>query len=187
MFLLFVFLLIHIENFAYIVTIPFFLLPQELIFLWLIFWHFFAISPSQSIQFWYSPFVQSLFFCFYYPSFHLSSHLYKDSYGNKFFISFLLSWAHNEISNASPMPRFPPNFTASEKQLWITESGQHSQEQKVLQFWHCNPILLQLMALQAAIWFADLGKGTGISHPLQGLMINSFGRSHSFSKLFLSV
>lgn len=45
--LIFVFLLIHTENFAYIVTFPFFLLPWELILLWLIFWHFLAIfSPS---------------------------------------------------------------------------------------------------------------------------------------------
>lgn len=106
-----------------------FLFPWKLIPLWLIICHFFANFFPQSIQFWCSPFVQSSLFSFYYFSFHLSSHLYKDSYGNKFFISFLLSWAHNEISDAPTIPRFSSHFTASENQLWLTESGQHLQEQ----------------------------------------------------------
>lgn len=81
------------------------------------------------------------------------------------------------------MPHFSSNFTASGKKLWITESGQYSQEQKHLHFWHCYPILLQFMALQAAIWFADLGKGTGIWYPLQGLMIHSFWKKPLFLKI----
>lgn len=68
-----------------------FLLPWKLILLWLMICHIFAIFFFKSIQFWCSPFVQSLLFPFYYLSFHLSSHLYKDSSGNKFFISFLFS------------------------------------------------------------------------------------------------
>lgn len=33
------------------------------------------------------------------------------------------------------------------------------------------------MALLGAIWFADMGKGTGIWQPLQGLMTYGFGRT----------
>lgn len=101
----------------------YFLLPWKLIPLWLIICHFFAIFLYHSTQFWCFPFVKSSLFPFYYLSFHLSSHLYKDSYGNKFFTSFLLSRAHNEISHAATIPRFSSDFTVSEKQLWLTEDG----------------------------------------------------------------
>lgn len=68
------------------------------------------------------------------------------------------------------------------------ESGQYSQEQKLLHCWHCNPFPLQLMALHAAIWFADMGRGTGIWYPLQGLMTYSFGRKPLFLKIaFISL
>lgn len=136
----------------------------------------------QSIQFWYSPFVQSLFFCFYYPSFHLSSPLYKESYGNKFLYP---SFSPELIMRSAMLPCAP--FSIKFYCIRKKKRKVGSIVKKLLHFWHCNPILLQLMALHAAIWFANLGMCTGIWYSLRGLTY-SFGRMPLFLKIaFISL
>jgi len=183
MFLIFVFLLIHIQNFAYIVTFPFFLLPWKLISLWSIICHFLAIffislyssGALHLSKAWSSLFITFPFIClltftktameinFLYPSFF--PELIMSLNHNLFFIKFYC-FRKTAVTN---WKRSAPSRT----------------DYKVLQFWHCNPILLQLITLQAAIRFVDMPKGIGITS--QGLKKYSFGRSCSFSTLFLPV
>lgn len=90
----------------------FFPLPWRQLPSWWIICHFFAISPPHphphppSIQFWCSPFVQSLLFPFYYLFFHLSSNPTKPAMEiNSFYPSF-----SPEITMRSVMPLPYPVF-----------------------------------------------------------------------------
>lgn len=155
MFLIFVFLLIT-QSFAYIVTFPFFFCLENWFLLWLIICHFFAIffpSLYSSGALHLSKAHSSLFITF--PFIY---HLTFTEMAME--INFLYPSFSPELIMRSAMPLPYPVF--HQILLFQKNSTFTKRLEKVLQFWHCNPILIQLITLPAAMQFADMGKGTEI-------------------------